>query len=247
MSKILLIEDEAAIRRVLVKILNEENKDYNVTEAEDGLVGMELIKKEDYDQAIQAPVTASYHGPEIKVYAPYVSEMVRTDLIAKFGEEAYTNGFNVYTTIRAKHQQAANKAIQTALLDYDRRHGYRGPVTNIALPEDLSDRAALDKILKDYDNIGPLKTALVIETTDEKAELYIRNWGYAHLPLNAVKWAQKKLSTNSRGAVPKKITDAILNPPQLLINHGEAAPVVGVEFALAPAPETVGRHGQFVH
>ena len=49
MSKILLIEDEAAIRRVLVKILNEENKDYNVTEAEDGLVGMELIKKEDYD------------------------------------------------------------------------------------------------------------------------------------------------------------------------------------------------------
>lgn len=49
MSKILLIEDEAAIRRVLVKILNEENKDYNVTEAEDGLAGMELIKKEDFD------------------------------------------------------------------------------------------------------------------------------------------------------------------------------------------------------
>ena len=49
MSKILLIEDEAAIRRVLVKILNEENKDYNVTEAEDGLAGMELIKKADYD------------------------------------------------------------------------------------------------------------------------------------------------------------------------------------------------------
>ncbi|MCL6217627.1 sigma-54-dependent transcriptional regulator [Zunongwangia pacifica] len=49
MSKILLIEDEAAIRRVLVKILNEENKDYHVTEAEDGLVGMELIKKEDFD------------------------------------------------------------------------------------------------------------------------------------------------------------------------------------------------------
>ena len=49
MSKILLIEDEAAIRRVLVKILNEENKEYNVTEAEDGLVGMELIKKEDFD------------------------------------------------------------------------------------------------------------------------------------------------------------------------------------------------------
>jgi len=135
--------------------------------------------------------------------------MVRTELINKFGEEAYTNGFNVYTTIRAKHQQAANKALQSALLDYDRRHGYRGPVANVALPEDVSDRAALDKVVKDYDNIGPLKTAVVIETTDEKAELYIRNWGYAQLPLNAVKWAQKKLSTNSRGPVPKKITDAI--------------------------------------
>lgn len=168
-----------------------------------------FIEKVDYDEAIKAPVTASYHGPEIKVYAPYVSEMVRTELINKFGEEAYTNGFNVYTTIRAKHQQAANKALQSALLDYDRRHGYRGPVANVALPEDVSDRAALDKIVKDYDNIGPLKTAVVIETTDEKAELYIRNWGYAQLPLNAVKWAQKKLSTNSRGPVPKKITDAI--------------------------------------
>ncbi len=168
-----------------------------------------FIEKADYEEAIKAPVTASYHGPEIKVYAPYVSEMVRTDLINKFGEEAYTNGFNVYTTIRAKHQQAANKALQSALLDYDRRHGYRGPVANVALPEDVSDRAALDKVVKDYDNIGPLKTAVVIETTDEKAELYIRNWGYAQLPLNAVKWAQKKLSTNSRGPVPKKITDAI--------------------------------------
>jgi penicillin-binding protein 1A len=168
-----------------------------------------FIQKADYEEAIKAPVTARYHGPEIKVYAPYVSEMVRTELINKFGEEAYTNGFNVYTTIRAKHQQAANKALQSALLDYDRRHGYRGPVANVALPEDVSDRAALDKVVKDYDNIGPLKTAVVIETTDEKAELYIRNWGYAQLPLNAVKWAQKKLSTNSRGPVPKKITDAI--------------------------------------
>ncbi|MFC6805424.1 penicillin-binding protein 1A [Methylophaga thalassica] len=168
-----------------------------------------FIQKADYEEAIKAPVTASYHGPEIKVYAPYVSEMVRTELINKFGEVAYTNGFNVYTTIRAKHQQAANKALQSALLDYDRRHGYRGPVANVALPEDVSDRAALDKVVKDYDNIGPLKTAVVIETTDEKAELYIRNWGYAQLPLNAVKWAQKKLSTNSRGPVPKKITDAI--------------------------------------
>jgi penicillin-binding protein 1A len=168
-----------------------------------------FIQKADYEEAIKAPVTASYHGPEIKVYAPYVSEMVRTELINKFGEEAYTNGFNVYTTIRAKHQQAANKALQSALLDYDRRHGYRGPVANVALPEDVSDRAALDKVVKDYDNIGPLKTAVVIETTDEKAELYIRNWGYAQLPLNAVKWAQKKLSTNSRGPVPKKITDTI--------------------------------------
>ena len=168
-----------------------------------------FIQKADYEEAIKAPVTASYHGPEIKVYAPYVSEMVRTELINKFGEEAYTNGFNVYTTIRAKHQQAANKALQSALLDYDRRHGYRGPVANVALPEDVSDRVALDKVVKDYDNIGPLKTAVVIETTDEKAELYIRNWGYAQLPLNAVKWAQKKLSTNSRGPVPKKITDAI--------------------------------------
>ncbi|SFK26154.1 penicillin-binding protein 1A [Methylophaga sulfidovorans] len=201
-----------------------------------------FITKADYDEAIKAPVTASYHGPEIKVYAPYVSEMVRTELINKFGEEAYTNGFNVYTTIRAKHQQTANKALQSALLDYDRRHGYRGPITNIALPEDVSDRAALDSILKDYDNIGPLKTAIVIQTSDDDAELYIRNWGYAHLPINAVKWAQKKLSTNSRGPVPKKITDVlkagdIIRVEQLTSPNWELAELPEAQGALvAVAP-----------
>ncbi len=201
-----------------------------------------FITKTEYDESIKAPVTASYHGPEIKVYAPYVSEMVRTELIAKFGEEIYTNGFNVYTTIRAKQQQAANTALQTALLDYDRRHGYRGPITNIALPDDVSDRAALDKILKDYGNIGPLKTAVVIETTDDNAELYIRNWGYGRLPLNAVKWAQKKLSTNSRGAVPKKITDVIkagdiIRVEQLTSSNWELAELPEVQGALvAVAP-----------
>ncbi|KKN36341.1 hypothetical protein LCGC14_0774640 [marine sediment metagenome] len=167
-----------------------------------------FISEADYSQAIKAPVTASYHGREIEVSAPYVSEMVRTKLIAEYGDDLYTNGFNVYTTIRAKQQKAANNAIQTALLDYDRRHGYRGPVAHLTLPEQ-SSADDIETLIAPYQNIGPLKTALVTNVSDDSAEIYIRNWGYSHLPIGSIKWAQKQLSTNSKGPTPKKITDVL--------------------------------------
>ena len=172
------------------------------------------ISEQDYLEASQAPVSATYHGREIEVYAPYVAEMVRTRLIDEFGEDIYTSGFNVYTTIRGEHQQAANRALQTALLEYDRRHGYRGPIAEIELDENVSEDLLTEK-LSSYDSIGPLKPAIVTEISDESATIFIKKLGYATLTLGSMKWAQKKLSTNSRGAVPKKVSD-VMQPGHII-------------------------------
>jgi len=166
------------------------------------------ISEQEYLEDSQAPVSATYHGREIEVYAPYVAEMVRTRLINEYDEDIYTSGFNVYTTIRGEHQKAANRALQSALLEYDRRHGYRGPVAEIELEDELSETSLTEK-LAPYDTIGPLKPAIVTAISDESATIYIKNLGYETLTLGSMKWAQKKLSTNSRGAVPKKVGDVM--------------------------------------
>jgi len=86
------------------------------------------ISREQMLEANQAPITGRYHGAEITLSAPYLAEMVRRKMIADYGEDkAYTQGLNVYTTVSSDLQTAAEKALITNLLNYDLRHGYRGP------------------------------------------------------------------------------------------------------------------------
>jgi penicillin-binding protein 1A len=159
---------------------------------------------------------------------------VRTTLIEEFGDDIYTSGFNVYTTIRGSHQNAANKALQTALLDYDRRHGYRGPIDKLELPEAPSQENLSD-MLGSYDTIGPLKPALVTAISDDSATLFIKNEGSATLSLASMKWAQKKLSTNSRGAVPKKVSDVMTAGDVIRVERLNTE-----EWQLAQLPEAEG-------
>ncbi|SQI81029.1 multimodular transpeptidase-transglycosylase [Klebsiella oxytoca] len=85
------------------------------------------ITQAQYDQARSQPIDASYHTPEIAFSSPYLSEMVRQEMVSRYGEQAYEDGYRVYTTITRKNQQAAQQAVRNNVLDYDMRHGYRGP------------------------------------------------------------------------------------------------------------------------
>lgn len=79
-----------------------------------------------FELALRAPVTARFHPPHRDVEAPYVAESARIFALEKFGDQAYTRGLNVYTSIQAKQQEAANQAINQGILDYDQRRGWRG-------------------------------------------------------------------------------------------------------------------------
>lgn len=85
------------------------------------------ITQQQYDQTRTEAINANYHAPEIAFSAPYLTEMVRQEMYNRYGESAYEDGYRIYTTITRKVQQAAQQAVRNNVLDYDMRHGYRGP------------------------------------------------------------------------------------------------------------------------
>src|SRR5690606_14340604 len=87
-----------------------------------------------YQAAISEVDVAEVHATATAIEAPYIAEMVRAELVRRYGEEAYAQGLRVYTTVDGRHQTAANAALRRGLLDYDRRHGYRGPERRVTLP-----------------------------------------------------------------------------------------------------------------
>lgn len=164
------------------------------------------ISQQDYLRAIEVPITASYHRRDVEVYAPYVAEMVRTELIEQYGDAAYSMGLNVHTTIRATHQQAANDALQSALLAYDKRHGYRGAQNTLSLEAGVTSED-YQQMLSSFERIGPLSAGIIIKIEDKLAHVYIKQVGETTLDLGSLSWAKKQLDTNRRGKQPKNIGD----------------------------------------
>lgn len=195
-----------------------------------------FIDEQQYDIAVAEPVSARYHGRDIEVYAPYVAEMVRTDLIEEYGENLYTDGIKVHTTINAVHQHAATKALQDALLAYDRRHGYRGAIDKIESTS-IPDAEKAEQLLDTFQSVGPLRAALVLATDDEKAtaDVYIRRTGEISLPFTAVSWAQPQLSTNSMGKKPQKISDVLSKGDVIYVRQDDEE-----NWQLAQIPEVEG-------
>ncbi|GLS24497.1 penicillin-binding protein 1A [Marinibactrum halimedae] len=89
------------------------------------------IDNERYESAISEPVVAKNHGTTLDLYAPYIAEMARKEMLDRFGLDAYTDGYEVYLTIDSTLQMSAQKAIVNGLNNYDQRHGYRGPEASL--------------------------------------------------------------------------------------------------------------------
>jgi penicillin-binding protein 1A len=108
---------------------------------------LEFIDEADYQAAVASHMESRLYGPKVELKAPYITEMVRAEMVRRYGLEAYTVGFNVVTTIDSRLQSAAQKGLRVALLEYDRRHGYRGPIAH-------HDLAELDAKSKSADSEG---------------------------------------------------------------------------------------------
>jgi penicillin-binding protein 1A len=99
-----------------------------------------MITAAEQQAALDQPLRIHGDANDFGVHAEYIAEMVRQQLYAQYKEDVYTRGFEVTTTIRSSDQAAAYAALRKGVIDYDRRHGYRGPEATIALPADERER-----------------------------------------------------------------------------------------------------------
>jgi penicillin-binding protein 1A len=149
---------------------------------------LDFIESEALQQALKEPIRVQIRlrGPSV-VEADYVAEMVRGEMTSRFGERAYTDGYSVITTITTPRQQAANRALREALLEYERRHGYRGAEGHLDLDEH-KDETALDEALADRRVVAGLLPAVVLQNGDS-VKLHVRGRGSVLLGSAGYAWA----------------------------------------------------------
>ena len=150
------------------------------------------ITKAEYDAAIKEPIVASYHGAKFEFRADYVTEMVRQEMVKRFGEEdAYTKGYKVFTTVLSKDQAEAQKAVRNNLIDYDMRHGWRGGAPLWKKGEAVWDNERIVAFLKKLPDSEPFIPAAVTALGKNDAELLLANNETMTLSSNAMRWAGK--------------------------------------------------------
>jgi penicillin-binding protein 1A len=167
-----------------------------------------FINKAQFDQAMATAPHAAPHELPIAVHAPYVAEMVRQTALDKLGNAALTDGYVIRTTINSKDQAIAKAAVRKGLLQYNQRHGYRGPEAHVQLPANAG-KQQLDKVLANYDPVSGLQPGIVTASNASSATVYLGDHSTATLDLSAVAWAQKYIGPRKRGPKPQHVDSVV--------------------------------------
>ena len=176
------------------------------------------ITQAQYDEARSEAIDASYHAPKIAFSAPYLSEMVRQEMVNRYGEQAYEDGYRVYTTITRKNQQAAQQAVRNNVLDYDMRHGYRGPASVLwKVGETPWETKKIIDSLKRQSGYGPLFPAVVTSANAQEAVALLANGDSVSLTMDGVRWARRFISDTQQGATPRKVNDVLQAGQQIWV------------------------------
>lgn len=179
------------------------------------------ITQDEYDQAREEPIMSQYHGAEIELSAPYVAELARAWMVARYGEdEAYTSGMKIYTTVDSKLQAAANDSAINNLLAYDERHGYRG-AEKVLWKEDQAafEQAQIDKTLNDVPSYGELIPAVVTKVENKQATISVKGQGIQTLTWDNIKWARKFLTDDRQGQSPSNAKEVLKAGEQIWVRQ----------------------------
>lgn len=170
---------------------------------------LNYIDDRTYQAALATPLNASYHEPQTQIKAPYVGELVRQQLQQMYGDQVYTDGLKVYTTIDSRMQELANEAVRTQLLAYDQRHGYRGPENNFGTPS-LKLMEDWEKKLQAIPVMNGLEPAAIIDLAPQSATALRSNGSLVTIPWQGLSWARKQINEDYLARLPKS-TSEILN------------------------------------
>ena len=207
---------------------------------------LRFINDDQLREAQNAPLAVRQGLREpLSTHAEFVAEMARQVVFDAYGEEAYTRGLTVWTTIRKADQEAAYAAVRRGVIEYDRRHGYRGPETVISIPDDPAEQdAVLDRVFQEAPDSDNLLAAVVLNANPDEVRAVLSNGDQIQVNGDGLKFAARALSDKSpaaqrirRGAVIRVIRDekgryAITSMPQAEASFIAVSPQDGAIYAL---------------
>lgn len=185
----------------------------------------DYITPDEFNIAVNAPITAKKHGAEIQLRAPYAAEMAHQVMIEKYGnEEAYTGGYKVFTTVTSPLQQAAESAVINNLMAYDQRHGYRGAISTLRKVKPTDDAIEVSEIdpiqdseivesLKSTVAYGPLIPAVVTNIHDQSIEVTLEDLSIASIEWQGLSWAREYFNDDKQGPAPELASE--------IVNYGD--------------------------
>ncbi len=154
-----------------------------------------FINAEQATAAKQTELTIKPSTDNNKIHAEYVAEMVRQLMYAQYGDETYTRGLDVHTTLRASDQDAAYKALRRGIMDFERRQIYRGPEKFVTLPVDPQQREdVIDEALDEHPDNGDVMSAMVLSANPKKITALRQSGETLEITGDGLKPAQSGLS-----------------------------------------------------
>ena len=191
-----------------------------------------FVSRAQADAARAVPMHASPHERTIEVYAPYVAEMVRQEMVARFGGDVLNKGYHVTTTIDPALQAAADKAIVDGMRVYDHRHGWRKPTQQVQIPAG-ADAAAIGKLLRNVPAQAGLLPAVVTGSGDGALQVVLADGSELSLRGAAISWTGKaaaalaargdvvrvrRVDAEAAGAEPNWVLDQIPRAQATLVS-----------------------------
>ncbi|MDS4015987.1 MAG: penicillin-binding protein 1A [Candidatus Accumulibacter sp.] len=190
-----------------------------------------FISAEQQEAALAQALVIKREVNEIPVHAEYVTEMARQIAAERFPDDVYTRGLRVYTTILKNDQEAAYNSLRRGVLEYDRRHGYRGAEAYVDLNEIKSEQdEALDELLQDFQDAEDLHPAIILQIDPRKVRAYRRGGEVVTISGDGLRFAARMLDDKApptkrlrRGAVIRVQTDEKNNWRIVQMPEAEAA------------------------
>jgi len=219
-------------------VSNAENAEVRRRYVLGRMLDLDYIDQGQYDEAMLYPMESRLHGAAIELNAPYVAEMVRSQMLARYGEETYSAGYQVVTSLDSRLQQAANYSLRGGLLAFTRRRGYRGPVEQVELDEDMlllpmnewprDTLAPLNRYAP-----GGLSLALVLRVEENnEATILFRDGQTAVLPWAGIRWANPFIDRETSGPAPASAVEVLARGDIIYV-----MPTTSDSWALAQIPE----------
>ncbi len=199
----------------------------------------EYITREQFDEASQAPVSAKKHGAELALDAPYLADLIYNEMVSIYGKEiAETSGFNVYATANYEMQKAAQEALIQNLHDYDERHGFRGPLSQLWAATDIDNESTESPIderndltsaqtntdlvnksawspekitayLDSVEEIESLLPAVVMSVMEKSASVLVADGQIIELVWDGLDWARPYIDDQKQGDAPEFAADIL--------------------------------------